>query len=717
MKALLRFLVRILFRFTAENESVLNTRGPVLLIPNHSSWFDWLFLGVCLEDDWKFVVSSVTAQTSWVHRRVMLNRRTFPIDTSSPYAVKRMAEYLQTGGRLVLFAEGRLSRSGTLMKLFEGTGFLMYKTGAKIITAYIRGADRLIASPNPNKKLWFPRVSSHFSDALLPPRCDGMSTSAARARLTVWLRDKMVSQQFDVESRVGPGTVLSAVLDASRIHRGKVVLQDIQQNLSLRKMLAGVDLLAEQLEKRLGAQPNEIGVLLPNVNATPVCLLALWALGRIPAVLNFSTGVPVMKACSQLAGLKTILTSKSFLEKAKLNLQPLEAAGIQLLYLEDLRAGISSGARLLAMIRVWLNPDVVRRTEERPPSERAIILFTSGSEGVPKGVALTQANLMANIRQLLCVCDLTDEDRVFNCLPLFHSFGLTIGTLLPLTRGLYTFLYPSPLHYRVIPTALYDRDCTVLLSTNTFLNGYARKADPYDFRSLRYLFAGAEKIQEATTLSWMNRFGVRILEGYGATECSPCLSINTPMLNRSGSVGRFLPAVDHAIEPVEGVSEGGRLLVRGPNVMCGYLNKDADAAFKDRGGWYDTGDIVTVDDHGFVFIRGRLKRFAKVSGEMVSLSAVEEALAGAFPQYGLRCQIAVVTQPDLDKGERLIAVSNESRLGLDEIRTVIRSKGLSNLCCPREIRFIKEIPKLGTGKVNHRELEQWIRSQPASPDA
>ncbi len=709
MRTFLRFLAQLLFRYKAFNEETLRTPGPVLLIPNHTSWFDWLFIGVCLEEDWKFVVSSVTAQTSWLHRKMMLNRRTFPIDTSSPYAVKRMAEHLQAGGRLVLFAEGRLSRTGTLMKLFEGTGFLLHKTGAKVITAYVRGADRMVASPNPNRKQLLPQVSIHFSNVLIAPRCDDLSTSAARARLTGWLRDRMVRQQFEAETLMGPPSVLKAVVDTARTLGGKVVLQDINQSLTLRRVLAGVDLMAEQLEPELGSGPAEVGVLLPNINATPVTLLALWALGKTPAVLNFSTGVSVMKACAELAGLKAILTSRVFLEKAKLPLKPLEAAGIRLIYLEDLRARISSGRRLLALIRVWLNPGVVIRKPQLP-SETATILFTSGSEGVPKGVVLTHANLMANIRQLVSVCDLTDEDRVFNCLPLFHSFGLTIGALLPLTRGLYTFLYPSPLHYRVVPTVLYDRDCTVLLSTNTFLNGYARKADPYDFRSLRYLFAGAEKIQEATTLAWMNRFGIRILEGYGATECSPCLSINTPMQNRSGSVGRFLPGIDHAIEPVEGVSEGGRLLVRGPNIMSGYLNLDANESFQARGGWYDTGDIVSIDETGFVFIRGRLKRFAKISGEMVSLSAVEEALAGAFPHYGLRCQVAVVTQPDAEKGERLIAVSNEARLGMEEIRGAIRGKGLSNLCIPKEIRFLREIPKLGTGKLNHRELERWVRS-------
>jgi acyl-[acyl-carrier-protein]-phospholipid O-acyltransferase/long-chain-fatty-acid--[acyl-carrier-protein] ligase len=309
---------------------------------------------------------------------------------------------------------------------------------------------------------------------------------------------------------------------------------------------------------------------------------------------------------------------------------------------------------------------------------------------------------------MLAVCDLQDWDRFFTALPIFHSFGLTVGTLLPLVRGCSVLLYPSPLHYRVVPTAFYHGDCTILLATNTFLNGYARKAHPQDFRSLRYLFAGAEKLQESTAQTWAQRFGVRVLEGYGATECSPCISVNTPLAPKHGSAGRSMPGMESKMEPVEGVAEGGRLLVRGPNVMRGYLNPEANAKFKALGGWYDTGDIVKVDEEGFVFIQGRLKRFAKISGEMVSLTAVEDALAGAFAHYGLRCQVAVVSRPDADKGEMLIAATNEPKLQLDEIRAAIRNRGLPNICAPREVRFIREIPRLGTGKVNHRELEKLL---------
>jgi acyl-[acyl-carrier-protein]-phospholipid O-acyltransferase / long-chain-fatty-acid--[acyl-carrier-protein] ligase len=707
MKLFFRILLRVLFRYRIYNEAVLATRGPVLLLPNHVSWLDWLLLWCVVDDDWKFVTSSVTAQMSWLHRAIMLNRYTFPIDTASPYAVKRMAEFLQAGGRLVLFPEGRLSRTGTLMKLFDGTGFLLFKTHAKVITCYLRGAKRIINSPNDDKKLLLPKVTAHFSEVMDPPVTHDASTTKSRLHLTSWLRDRLLEQQFEVEMAFGPKDVLSGISNAARMIPGKVVLEDVRgQGLTYRKVLIGARLLSLELDKLIPRAEARVGVLLPNVSGTPVALMALWKLGKTPALLNFSTGTATMLTCSELAGLKVIVSSRAFVERAKLQIEPFKAAGIQILFLEDIRARISGAQKFVTVLGQMIWPGL--RNKSLFGEKAAVVLFTSGSEGVPKGVELTHRNILANIRQMLAVTDLQDHDRVFNCLPLFHSFGLTVGTLLPLVRGMYVFVYPSPLHYRVVSNAFYDRYCTVFLSTNTFLNGYGRKANPYDFRSMRYLFAAAEKLQEATATTWSQKFGVRILEGYGATECAPCVSVNTPLEPKYGSVGKIMPGMEYRLEPVEGVEEGGRLFVKGPNVMNGYLNADANAKFKELNGWYDTGDIVSVDEDGYFFVRGRLKRFAKVSGEMVSLTAVEDALAGAFPQYGLRCQVAIVSRHDEEKGEALVAVTNEPKLTIDEIRSVIKARGMTNLCVPREIKVVREIPKLGTGKVNHRELQKMI---------
>jgi acyl-[acyl-carrier-protein]-phospholipid O-acyltransferase / long-chain-fatty-acid--[acyl-carrier-protein] ligase len=755
MKALFRFLLRLCFRFRAYNTEVLKTPGPVLLVPNHVSWLDWLYLYVVLEDDWKFVASSTTANLSWIHRKIVYSKRTFPIDPTSPYAVRTMAEHLEKGGRLVLFAEGRISTTGALMKLFDGTGFLIRKTNAKVITCYLRGANRVRWVRHTGWTKLFPRVSAHFSAIQRAPSTAGHSHSEARVQLTQWLRDRMVAQQFEVELAFGGANVLAAIAETAKQIPRRIALEDATSTaLTYRRLMVGVDVLAGAWPAHLGeesetdlvgrgipAEPrlsedaspypnkpaspkttaqmaphNRVGVLLPNVNAMPVTVLSLWAAGKTPTILNFSSGVATMLGCAQLASLTHVITSRAFLERAKLDLAPFTAAGLRLVYLEDVRQTIGRTTKIGALLRHAVAPGRSLRRCALRADDTAVVLFTSGSESTPKGVELTHANLLANIRQALAVMDLTDNDRFFNALPLFHSFGLTGGTLLPLVRGCYTLLYPSPVHYRVIPTMIYERNCTVLLATNTFLSGYGRKGHPYDFRTLRYLIAGAEKVQAATLDTWTKKFGVRILEGYGATECSPIISINTWIEPSVGSAGRLLPGMEYRLEPIDGITEGGRLFVRGPNVMKGYLNGEANERFKTLNGWYDTGDIAEVDTLGFLHLRGRMKRFAKVSGEMVSLTAVEDALAGAFPQYGPRCEVAIITRPDADKGEALIAVTNEPRLQLPEIRAAVRAKGLSNLAAPRELHAMRSIPKLGTGKVNHRELTR-VLAETRAPQA
>jgi acyl-[acyl-carrier-protein]-phospholipid O-acyltransferase/long-chain-fatty-acid--[acyl-carrier-protein] ligase len=712
LQRIIRLLLRVLFRFRAYNTEVLQTPGPVLLTPNHLTWIDWLFLIAHVDHRWRFVTSRTTAQTSPLHRWIMINRFTFPIDTASPYAVKQMAEHLMQGGRLVLFPEGRMSRTGAMMKLYEGTGFLLFKTRARVIPCYLRGAERIRWAKHKGWKRWWAPVSVHYGQPLEPPQYPGLSTTAARLRLTRWLRDAMLEQQLAVEQTFGPPTVTAALLRMAAARPGFRVLEDLTgQKLTYRRLVVGAELLAEVWRAQWPEETQRIGVLLPNANALPVTLLSLWLTGKVPALLNYTTGPAVMLACAQLAGLRHIITSRAFITRARLRVEPLQEAGLELIYLEDVRQRIRSGRRLARMCWrcLWM-PRVSKGVAEHRDAT-AVILFTSGSEGVPKGVELTHGNLMANIRQLFTAVPFQDDDRFFNALPLFHSFGLTAGTLAPLTRGLGLFLYASPLHYRLVPEVFYDRACTVLLGTNTFLNGYARRAHPYDFYQLRYIFAGAEKVQEATAQTYARKFGARILEGYGATECSPVIAVNSPLEPRFGTAGRLLPGMEYRVEPVEGVPQGGRLLVRGPNVMKGYLNPEANAAFQALGGWYDTGDIAHVDEDRYVTLLGRLKRFAKISGEMVSLAAVEEALAGAFPQYGQRCTVAVLSQPDADKGERLVAVANDARLTVDDMRQAILLRGLPALCVPREVVYLRELPLLGTGKVNYRELQNWLAAR------
>ncbi|MHB8746711.1 MAG: AMP-binding protein, partial [Gammaproteobacteria bacterium] len=296
--------------------------------------------------------------------------------------------------------------------------------------------------------------------------------------------------------------------------------------------------------------------------------------------------------------------------------------------------------------------------------------------------------------------------------PLFHSFGLTAGMLLPLVSGIKVFFYPSPLHYRIIPEMAYDINATILFGTNTFLAGYARFAHPYDFYSVRYVFAGAEKLQDETRRQWAEKFGVRIFEGYGATETSPALATNTPMDYRVGSVGRLLPGIEAHLEAVPGIDAGGRLEVRGPNVMLGYLRHERPGVLQPpataRGpGWYDTGDIVFIDEQGMVQIRGRAKRFAKVAGEMISLATVEQLASCVWPAQAH----AVVSLPDAGKGEQLVLLTEHPQATRGALLERARADGIGELAVPRRLLVVRALPLLGSGKIDYAAARQYALEQ------
>jgi len=390
------------------------------------------------------------------------------------------------------------------------------------------------------------------------------------------------------------------------------------------------------------------------------------------------------------------------------------------LYLEDIVNKISIFKKLSSLlIAQFPKAAYIKRLQERDPNSPAVVLFTSGSEGVPKGVVLSHSNLLANGIQMSTRVDFNAQDKILNALPLFHSFGLTAGTLIPLISGMKVFLYPSPLHYRIIPEVAYDIGATIMFGTNTFLANYGRFAHPYDFYSLRYVFAGAEKLQDATRQLWNDKFGVRVFEGYGATETSPALSTNTAMENRRESVGRLLPGIEYYLEKVTGVEKGGRLMVKGPNIMLGYLlYENADngqneivAPQTEQGiGWYDTGDIVNIDEDGFIFILHRSKRFAKIAGEMISLAAVEDTLSIYWPIKNH----AVISVTDERKGERLILVTEEKDLTRKIIAGKFKEQGANDLSVPRTVMFLKKLPLLGSGKPDFLAIKKYIESNLAN---
>jgi acyl-[acyl-carrier-protein]-phospholipid O-acyltransferase/long-chain-fatty-acid--[acyl-carrier-protein] ligase len=489
----------------------------------------------------------------------------------------------------------------------------------------------------------------------------------------------------------------------------RIALEDpVTGQLTYKRLLTAVRLFAPLIEP-MAPLGGAVGVMLPSSNAAAVSILATVSAGRVPAMINFTAGAAAVQAACTNAGVTTIVTSRAFVEKARLDkLVAGLGAGLALVYLEDLRGRLTTGAKLRALL------GRKRPLVKRAASDPAVILFTSGSEGSPKGVVLSHRNILSNAAQARARIDFGRTDRVFNVLPVFHSFGLTVGLILPLVSGVPVYLYPSPLHYRIVSELVYGSNATILFGTDTFLAGYARVASPYDFRSLRYVLAGAEPVKDATRRVWSEKFGLRILEGYGVTEMAPAVALNTPMFNRFGTVGRFLPGIETRLETVPGIDEGGRLHLKGPNVMMGYLKDDRPGVLQPpEDGWYDTGDIVVIDEQGFVAIKGRAKRFAKIGGEMVSLAAVEALAAEAWPE----AVSAVVARPDARKGERLVLVTRRKGATRAEFQAFAKARGASDLMLPAEVLVVDDVPLLGSGKVDLVGLGRLIGAREAAAAA
>lgn len=500
-------------------------------------------------------------------------------------------------------------------------------------------------------------------------------------------------------------TLFAALLAAARRYgMKKDILEDVERKpLSYKFLVLGALIMGSKIAER--TRPGEaVGVLLPNVNGLVVTLFGLNAFGRVAAMLNFTAGTKSLKAAVKAAEIRIVLTSRRFIDTAKLDdvvaalaAKDGDGTGVAVVYLEDVRKEIGAADKLKGLWRSLFAARFHKRHGMRP-GDAAAILFTSGTEGLPKGVVLSNRNLVANARQIAAHAKdaWSPVDVVMNPLPMFHSFGLTAAGLLPIFSGMKTVLYPSPLHYKQVPALIRDTKATVLFATDTFLQGYARAAGEDDLKSVRVVVCGAERVKEQTRALWQ-KWGTIILEGYGATECSPVIACNLPHNNTPGTVGALLPGLEARLEPVEGISEGGRLMVRGPNVMNGYMRAEAPGLIEPpEGGWHDTGDIVTIDQRGMVSIKGRAKRFAKIAGEMVSLAAVETMVASLWPD----ANHVVVSIPDPRKGEQLVLVTDKPDADKSALLERAKSDGFAELWVPRAILVVGQIPVLGSGKVD-----------------
>ncbi|MBA2483253.1 MAG: AMP-binding protein, partial [Nitrosomonas sp.] len=630
---------------------------------------------------------------------------------TSPMSTRLLIDRVKKGMKIVIFPEGRLTLTGSLMKIYEGPAMIANKSGAQLLPIIISGAQYTPFSRLRGKVRI--RLFPHILLTIMPPvSLDFPETVRGRKRRQVAgikLYDIMTNMMF--QSNNLHQTLFQSLLDAKTIHgNSHPIAEDIERKpVTYVQFIVRCFILGNAL-RRVTQKDQKVGVLLPNMVSTLVCFFGLQSIERIPAMLNYSTSEKNLLSACQTARIQLVITSRKFIEAGSLSsiINGFVKKHITLIYLEDLRDKISMLDKLLGQLAV-LFPQTYYNliSNKRNPEEPAVILFTSGTEGTPKGVILSHINIQANRFQVSSRIDFGPTDIVFNALPIFHSFGLTGGTLLPVLAGIKTFFYPSPLHYRIIPELIYDTNATLLFGTDTFLTGYAKHAHPYDFHSIRYVFAGAERLQERTRKIWTDKFGVRIFEGYGATETAPVLSMNTPMHSQPGSVGRLMPGISHQLQPVPGIDKGGRLLVSGPNIMKGYYLSDAPGKIQPLiDGWYDTGDIVAIDEIGYIIIKGRAKRFAKIGGEMVSLSAVEDYIGKLWPQY----THAVVQIPDPKKGEQLVLVTTNPAATRNDLISYAKENGINELNIPKTILIIDNIPVLGTGKINYVALMEWVES-------
>ena len=637
--------------------------------------------------------------------------RSWPIDPTNPFALKGLIAEMKKDEHCVFFPEGRISTTGGLMKIYDGAAILADKTGAVLLPLRIEGAQfskfSYLRGKYPLR--WFPKITLTF----LPPRALDVPAAARgrkrRGMVQIFLHDLMRDSAFEARDR--RKTLFQALLEARDLYgRTRVIALDAERRpVDYDKMIAAALALGKRLEP-ITRRDECVGVLLPGSVATVALTLGLSRLGRVPAMLNYTAGSRNIVSCCKAARVRTVVTSRRFFEAGKFapQIDAMREAGLEIVWLEEAAASIGAFSKLAAGLKArFMRPSGSAANGIAPnPDAPALVLFTSGSEGAPKGVVLSHANIIANRDQLISSIDFRPGDTVMNAMPMFHMFGYVVGTLMPLLTGIKTFYYPTPLHYRLIPLVVYDIDATVLFGTDTFLYGYARSGHPYDFYSVRYVFAGAEKLRERTRQLWGEKFGIRVIEGYGTTETS-IISANTPLQFRLGTVGRLMPGIRHRLDPVPGLEtapglEGGRLYVAGPNVMLGYLKADNPGVIRppeegSEEGWYETGDIVDIDEYGFMSIRGRAKRFAKVGGEMVSLAGLEEEIERLWP--GVRH--AVVAAQDSSRGEQMVLVTEKGDASRGELLAHLKAAGFAEVAIPKKILFVPSLPLLGSGKTDY----------------
>ena len=719
MRKFIRFCLKTVFTVFKVRCSIefdeRNMPRKGVYVANHVSFLDPVLLFAFLPGDPVFALNGHLYRNRLI-RFLMRTADVMPFNPIEPGDIKELIAKVDGGRLCVIFAEGRVTESGGLMKIYEAPGLVADKSGAPLIPVWIEGPQygyffktkgKLPHRPLPKVRVIVGR-----------PRSFKLKDELRRQRDHISNEVYMILREMSFEVRYNPDISLFAqLMKTAKIHAKKGLfrrpkfVEDIQRKpQSYRDIVIKSFVLGKYLKRR--TEPEEhVGLFLPNSVAALCSFFGLTAYDRIPVMLNFSVGAQNMVSMCKTAQVRIVVTSLAFVKTAKMEdaVKMMEEAGVKIIYLEKAAKEIGLWDKINAYLRYKIKRVPIKKGGNR----KAVILFTSGSEGTPKAVVLSHANIISNIKQMSAIETINATDTVFNALPMFHSFGLVVGTLFPLFEGSKLFLYPSPLHYRVVAEIVYEIGASIMFGTDTFFRGYGRNAHPFDFHNIRFMFGGAEAVKPDTRNIWMERLGIRVLEAYGATECSPVVSANNRIFNRFGSIGKLLPAIEYKIEPVPGIEKGGELVVRGPNIMMGYILPDNPGMLVPlEGGWYHTGDVVEIDEIGFVYIRDRIKRFAKIGGEMVSLNAVHEMVCKAYETDG-EFQYGVVAIPHESKGEQIVLATNNRNVSQDGLHAYIRANAMSELFLPRIILYMEKLPVFATGKADNVTLKKIVLAETA----
>ncbi len=704
LRLLCKLVIKIFYTVRIVNKNELKKiEKPTIFIANHVSFIDAiLFYTIMPKDTFYVIHSQYVKKLNWIFKYAC---EFVSINQKNAYSMKNIIKKLNEKKHVFIFPEGRLTTTGITMKGYSGIVWIAAKSNAKILPIGTFGLEhsRFTFIKNKYKTFWFHEITLCIGKAFNLSFKENVIINSYKRIYA----DKIISILQELKAKAcmyqnrNINNLFNKLLDSADKHGwDKHIIYDNNEiKLSYKGVVIATNILGKVF-KNILQNERYIGIMLPNILSIIPTLFGLFSINKNIVMINYTLGLTNNLLCIATTQVKTIITSRTFIKKA--NLESLEEKlqeKCHLIYLED----ISKRINILDKFIGWIKTVLLFKAKNNTDQE--IILFTSGTESIPKGVVLTHKSILANICQGISVFDITPADFMFNALPLFHAFGLMAGAILPLIEGIPLLLYPSPLHYKEIPEICYDFNITILLSTPTFLNGYANYAHHYDFNSIRYVVSGGEKLTDFTRNQWLEKFSIMVMEGYGVTEASPFLSISSKLFHKKGCVGKILPGIEYIIEPIEGLNykentKVGLLKVKGPNVMKGYI-VHGKGFIPLENNYHDTGDVISIDEEDYIKIVSRLKRFAKISGEMISLDMVEKNISICLNK--VKC--AAINVYDEKRGEKIIVFIALLHIDLKSLRKCWYATGQTMLAYPEEVILVDNLPLLGNGKTDYIALK------------